>query len=32
MNALARLWRRLPGTARAGVILLGIFLLIAAPW
>jgi ABC-type dipeptide/oligopeptide/nickel transport system permease subunit len=29
MKALARLWRRLPGTARAGVILLGIFLLIA---
>ena len=29
MKALARLWRRLPGTAKAGVILLGVFLLIA---
>jgi ABC-type dipeptide/oligopeptide/nickel transport system permease subunit len=29
MKALARLWRRLPGTARAGVIMLGVFLLIA---
>jgi peptide/nickel transport system permease protein len=29
MKALARLWRRLPGTARAGVILLGVFLLVA---
>ena len=29
MRALARLWGRLPGTARAGVIMLGVFLLIA---
>jgi ABC-type dipeptide/oligopeptide/nickel transport system permease subunit len=29
MKALARLWRRLPGTAKAGVVLLGVFLLIA---
>jgi peptide/nickel transport system permease protein len=29
MRALARLWQRLPGTARAGVILLGVFILIA---
>jgi peptide/nickel transport system permease protein len=29
MKALARLWRRLPGTAKAGVIMLGVFLLIA---
>jgi peptide/nickel transport system permease protein len=29
MKALARLWRRLPGTARAGVIVLGVFLLVA---
>jgi len=29
VKALARLWRRLPGTAKAGVILLGVFLLIA---
>ena len=29
MNALARTWRRLPGTARAGVILLGLFILCA---
>ena len=29
MRALARLWRRLPGTAKAGVVLLGVFLLIA---
>jgi len=29
MNALVRLWRRLPGTARAGVILLGVFILCA---
>ena len=29
MKALARLWGRLPGTARAGVILLGVFILIA---
>ncbi len=29
MKALARVWRRLPGTARAGVILLGVFILAA---
>ena len=29
MKALARLWMRLPGTARAGVIVLGVFLLVA---
>ena len=29
MKALARTWRRLPGTAKAGVIVLGVFLLIA---
>lgn len=29
MKALVRLWRRLPGTAKAGVIMLGVFLLIA---
>jgi peptide/nickel transport system permease protein len=29
MKALARLWRRLPGTAKAGAILLGVFLLAA---
>jgi peptide/nickel transport system permease protein len=28
-NALARVWRRLPGTARAGTILLGVFILAA---
>jgi peptide/nickel transport system permease protein len=29
MKALASLWRRLPGTARAGVVLLGLFVLAA---
>jgi peptide/nickel transport system permease protein len=29
MKAIANVWRRLPGTARAGVILLGIFILAA---
>ena len=29
MKALARLWRRLPGTAKVGVVLLGVFILIA---
>jgi peptide/nickel transport system permease protein len=29
MRAIANLWRRLPGTARAGVILLGLFILAA---
>ncbi|HEX6519905.1 MAG TPA: hypothetical protein VF070_07795, partial [Streptosporangiaceae bacterium] len=29
VKALARLWRRLPGTAKAGVVMLGVFLLIA---
>ena len=29
MKAVARLWRRLPATARVGVIMLGVFLLIA---
>lgn len=29
MKAVARLWRRLPATARVGVIMLGVFLLVA---
>src|SRR5215472_17741573 len=29
MKAVARLWGRLPGTAKAGVIMLGVFLLVA---